>query len=69
MEAHDWKSVDTELPAQGKTVPVIISIHGWRHATMGWLDSKSKWRSDCTFDILPGVTHWMPLPSFPEEER
>ena len=68
----EWISVKDRLPESQADVLVVAFWHERWQTMMGWhSDMGKKWRV-----ITPhgerepgGVTHWMPLPDPPKEER
>lgn len=72
LRASGWISVKDGLPDSQADVLVVAFWHEHWQTMIGWhSDAGKKWRV-----ITPhgerepgGVTHWMPLPEPPEEER
>lgn len=66
-----WISVEERLPEAGEEV-LLYNSHSVRHYEIGWLrkkkgDDKSKWAVSNGFVEDDDITHWMPIPKFPEE--
>ena len=57
----DWISVKDRLPKNDDEVLVSTRL---KNIGIGWWDSY--WRSDLS---VKEITHWMPMPAPPEEER
>lgn len=64
VPAHEWISVETDLPKDGSRVNVclcglVVTEGHYNHG-------KKLWRKGADFHgTLEGVTHWQPLPSAP----
>jgi len=79
MNTTKWSSTDEELPLvkkgeydyDGKSEPVLVCTK-YKDKLVAYLSKDSDdgtftWRSNCSEGWwLTGVTHWMPLPDFPE---
>lgn len=65
--APKWISVKERLPEEERDVV----LYGSRGIFFGWLSSEeSESPKFCSFDSeIYGVTHWMPLPDAPKEEK
>lgn len=78
-----WIGVDERLPEPDKNV--LLIAHGWESRTIyvgqlhhlnsskglfGIESKESDWRIwGWSYLIAPNVTHWMPLPEPPKEEK
>lgn len=63
----DWVSVKDELPDGDKYVLVYYSDSPTKPINVGWYSTLCKmW--DVGYLKSGNVTHWMPLPKFPEEK-
>ena len=71
ITTNEWISVKDRLPQP--CINVIVAICDdvgdtpWRYTTVGWMANDSIWIIDN--DIGYGVTHWMPLPTYPAENN
>ena len=61
-----WISVKERLP---ETARPVMCFNG-EYVAIGWrrIGNDDGWFHDCSYDRLPGVTHWQPLPEPPESE-
>ena len=60
-----WVSVEDRLPPYGRSVWVSYRFgqgEAWRLSSLGWV------LRHMPEEKLPGVTHWMPLPTPPEDK-
>jgi hypothetical protein len=66
LAACEWISVDERLPDGTQNVIVFCG-----RPIVGWFDSKGNlWRHNNNLIIMTNpVTHWMPLPNPPQQER
>lgn len=69
----DWQPIET-APKDGTWVLLTVRhVEGWPQMEVGQWTADQKYRvtkAPCWCDteglLLPGVTHWMPLPKPPE---
>jgi hypothetical protein len=61
LKESGWISVKDRLPKNDDEVLVSTRL---KNIGIGWWDSY--WRSDLS---VKEITHWMPMPAPPEEER
>lgn len=65
----EWISVDDRLPSEGVSVLVHNSfgeIHTCRVPVI--IGTNKTWEANTGEFIRPRITHWMPLPPFPQED-
>lgn len=65
MTADKWISVKDELPAWFQEV-IIAHQYG---VTAGYIDDVDEWHTIKHYKTLRSVTHWMPMPQMPKEEK
>lgn len=62
-----WRCVTSELPDVDIVILVCVPCESdpvW----IGYHDDAGKWRTP-EGAVIPGVTHWMPLPKEPEVDK
>lgn len=67
-----WISVKDQLPDETRTVIIFVNATGWQKSgvSFGWLHEDGDWVIEEPDRFTnPSVTHWMPLPKGPEEEK
>ena len=68
-----WISVKDRLPDTECLAVSMLTGPAYKEMLIGYVGEASNWDTgyECESDgeILPNVTHWMPLPELPKEEK
>lgn len=63
----EWQPIET-APKDGTVILAYVS--GGHHALVAWNDDWEDWLHLPWHESMPAViTHWMPLPAPPQEDR
>lgn len=71
VTVQEWTSVKDRLPEEGETVLVFGYWHEKFQPLMCYLSPhrKGEWFTSVAGQQVYTVTHWMPLPDMPKEEK
>ena len=61
----EWNHITSSRPVGSEVVLVSDGLQ----ITMAWQADMGRWLQINTWDSLPNITHWMPLPKPPEEQE
>lgn len=69
LEARQrWIPVTEKLPEDRFEVLVYTDRYGGRHEFAYYIHRLGAWYQNCAL-LIPNVTHWMPLPEPPKEDK
>lgn len=63
-----WIPATERLPEDGFEVLVYTDRYGGRYEVAYYVPHLGAWYQNCAL-LIPNVTHWMPLPEAPKEDK